>query len=818
MNELLKLINNPDDNIRKRTISKIIDSEYKNKSRMLINHLKIEQDINTTTIIIHHLGKFINYDYKDIDYSEIIDIFQQYSQHENDDIRWVTIEALGKSKDIKASQILIEILDTECVNIIRRAIIKSLANFNLIKVIKSLLYYLQREKDELVIEEIYLSLEKLGITSDFQKTVHLCQDLINNNKIRNDIPKVLIDTSILIDYIIGGIASNNSSTEQSINFEKATKIIQLVLSGNIQAYITEIGLRDIWDISDKLKSKHEVISWIISLFYVCQINEQSIKNYSFNSFETNIQIESAKKYALDMIITQRFKDFLGCEWKNVFSPCQFIDSYTMQPSEGNTLETFKQQLELSIKNVTEEDEIEKLQLFDGWKIEYYELLCSNREITSAKVKLSKTQNNKEKNYHAIAHGKGGSSTLFDALDKAISHIVNSPKHTVNSIKISNTERIKSGSVLAAVVVKTEKNEIQKIDFHTNIIKACFFAYIKAIREIYSSKDSLHKTEINDEVSIPKIEMNNSDILALVENMGEKNFSNVNLRETNLSNVNLEHINLIGSNLSFSNLAKTNLYQSSLIQANLTSANLAEANLTEANLTSANLTNADLTNANLTNADLTNTILNDTTAINILKTSKFVNVKMPEFRIMVDGEERIKIINNYFNQINSENYKIFAIHNNSSCGYFWKSEVGREYQNINKQLIQKGILIKRIFILNRNEFNDEIKGIIEQQIEFGVEVKCISTNKENFLGLPLSESNLLVCENEIEANNSFTTMRRCIKKKQKQENGYISYEHHQIALNKSRFNMIWNKGESYQQFKKFLKNGNNFNSSCNKITR
>ncbi|NES82748.1 MAG: PIN domain-containing protein [Moorea sp. SIO2B7] len=166
---------------------------------------------------------------------------------------------------------------------------------------------------------------KLSVCNeDNFETILKYQHTLFSKTINLEVPQLLIDTSLIIDVLLG---------RDSIFLEEATKIIQLVFSGEINWYITGIGLRDIWDIIRKLKGKKDANYLIIKLlnsFSVCNLNKETIKNssnYYLNSIESAIQIEFAKNNKIDGIITLREKYFLGCGWDNIFTPAQFLDEY-----------------------------------------------------------------------------------------------------------------------------------------------------------------------------------------------------------------------------------------------------------------------------------------------------------------------------------------------------------------------------------------------------------------------------------------------------------------------------------------------------------
>jgi hypothetical protein len=150
--------------------------------------------------------------------------------------------------------------------------------------------------------------------------------IFTDKQINKNLPKILIDASLILDVLL---------ERHSIFLKDAIHIVDLVFTGGVNGYITELGLRDIWDISRKMKSEEDANYLIIKLlnsFNLCKIDSAMIKRareYYLSSFETGIQLECLKSNQLDIIITLRTTDFLRCGFTNIFSPSQFLESYSI---------------------------------------------------------------------------------------------------------------------------------------------------------------------------------------------------------------------------------------------------------------------------------------------------------------------------------------------------------------------------------------------------------------------------------------------------------------------------------------------------------
>ncbi|MEB3339995.1 pentapeptide repeat-containing protein [Okeania sp.] len=306
-------------------------------------------------------------------------------------------------------------------------------------------------------------------------------------------------------------------------------------------------------------------------------------------------------------------------------------------------------------------------------------------------------------------------------------------------------------------VKYGEEEVIKIYSHESIIKAYLFAYVKAIIAIYAPHECSQDTyKENELMSLYKI--------------GVRDFYKLNFSKVDLSD------------------NEANLSESTLIECDFSNANLSGANLTKADLTRANLTNANLTNANLTEVKL------DKNNQTLFEDTILTNTIMPEIKISVSRRSRINIIVRLLEQIDFQESKcqLLIVHR-MTTPIWWSSDLGMYFWEINKKILQKGILIKRVFILPESPTPEHLQ-ILREQAEFGIEIRYICyTKAENVDNYDLHNTNLMVSENLSVERNSFTS-RILINKEE--EKGYISYQEIDLKTDKELFYSIWKEAETY----------------------
>ncbi|NCR01304.1 MAG: leuA allosteric domain protein [Microcystis aeruginosa L211-101] len=651
----------------------------------------------------------------------------------------------------------------------RAEIIRKLGEYpdpQVIKTLWDLRNNLENESDDFVQYEIKLSLHKVTthprINIDFfLDNLEVFQSKDNNSQA----PKVLIDADLIEEFLL-----RNQTT---LNGE-ATRVMGLVLEGKINPYIGEMGLIEIWHNIKNLKSQeyaNRLIIELLSKINVGQVNlkEIDLEKYPNVNLKTAIQVEIAKKYNRAGIITIADREFIASGYPFVGSPSlflQFLGEDTSPASIERTLknlgkaamENEKVKLNQLLENEPQQNLFfeDNLLLFQGWKIEHFEILCANNNLTSATVILCNTKT--QERYTESAFKKSPVDALFTAFDEALAHLVEI-KHHLKSIYVANLTPGKQGATTVKAVVEYDGKEVITIHTHENILKAYFFAYVKAMIAVYAP-DEYHP------------DIHSTKELTYLYKIGERDFHGLNFSQVNLMDgeANLSDAKLMGCNFSQANLSMVNL-----TNADLTGADLSHANLSKANLTGANLTDVKLDENNLTLLDgtiLTNTI-------------------MPEIKIDIIGESRLEKVAQLLEHIDPKSQsRILAVHSMTDS-IWWDNPPGQKFWEVNKELIKRGISIQRVFILPEVPTPKHLQ-VIQEQLNYGIEVACICQEKaKDVEGYCWDDTNLLISENLSVPRNSFTARRTM---NGPTESGYISYQTRVVETDKSIFNALWEKSE------------------------
>lgn len=646
----------------------------------------------------------------------------------------------------------------------RAEIIRKLGEYpepQVIKKLWDLRNNLESESDDFVQYEIKLSLRK--VTNHPSININFFLDNLevfqskNNN---SQAPKVLIDADLMEEFLL-----RNQTT---LNRE-ATRVMGLVLEGKINPYSGEMGLIQIWHSMKNLKSQeyaNRSIIELLSKINVGQVNlkEIDLEKYPNVNLTTAIQVEIARKYSLAGIITIRDREFIASGSPFVGSPSLFLQSLGKDTSPASIERTLKNLGKAAMENEKVklnqllENEPQKnlffednLLLFQGWKIENFEILCANNNLTAATVILCNTKT--QERYTESAFKKGSVDALFTAFNEALAHLVE-VKHTLKSIYVANLTPGQQGARTVKVVVEYDGKEVITIHTHENILKAYFFAYVKAMIAVYAP-DEYHP------------DIHSTKELTYLHKIGERDFRGLNFSQVNLMDgeANLSDAKLMGCNFSLANLSRVNL----------TNADLTGADLSHANLTGANLTDVKLDENNLTLLDgtiLTNTI-------------------MPEINIEIIGESRLEKVAQLLKHIDPQSQsRILAIHSMTDC-IWWDNPLGQKFWEVNQELIKRGISIQRVFILPEVPTPKHLQ-VIQEQLNSGIEVAWICQEKaKDVEGYRWDDTNLLISENLSVPRNSFTARRTM---NGQTESGYISYQTRVVGTDKSIFNALWEKSE------------------------
>ncbi|GCA76499.1 secreted effector protein PipB [Microcystis aeruginosa NIES-2520] len=637
------------------------------------------------------------------------------------------------------------------------------------------------DSDDFFKYEIKLSLHKISYKiaahSDvdidfFLKNLAIFQSQENTSQA----PKVLIDADLIEEFLL-----RNQTT---LNRE-ATRVMGLVLEGKINPYIGEIGLIKIWHNIKNLKSQEYANRSIIELLSKINVGQVDLKEIDLEKYpnvnlKTAIQVEIARKYSVAGIITIRDREFIASGYPFVGSPSLFLQSLGEDTSPASiertlknlgkaAMENEKVKLNQLLENEPQHNLFfeDNLLLFQGWKIENFEILCANNNLTAATVILCNTKN--QERYTESAFKKGSVDALFTAFNEALAHLVEI-KHHLKSVYLANLKEGQQGDVTVKVVVEYDGKKVITIHTHENILKAYFFAYVKAMIAVYAP-DEYHP------------DIHSTKELKYLYKIGERDFWGLNFSQVNLMDTpgNLSDAKLMGCNFSQANLSRVNLTNADLTGADLSHANLSKADLTRANLSKANLTGANLTDVKLDENNLT-----------LLDGTILTNTIMPEINIEISGESRLEKVAQLLKHIDPQSQsRILAVHSMTDC-IWWDNPPGQKFWEVNQELIKRGISIQRVFILPEAPTPKHLQ-VIQEQLNCGIEVACICHEKAKNVeeGYCWDDTNLLISENLSVPRNSFTARR--IMNGQT-ESGYISYQTRVVETDKSIFNALWEKSE------------------------
>ena len=126
--------------------------------------------------------------------------------------------------------------------------------------------------------------------------------------------KILIDTNVLIDYLL----------EREPFFNDAKEVILSCVEGNAKGCIAAHSISNMFFILRKdynEKERREVLSNLCSIFDVEGIDKDKLlaglSNEDFSDFEDCLQMECAKSYGADYIVTRNVSDYATSEVKAV---------------------------------------------------------------------------------------------------------------------------------------------------------------------------------------------------------------------------------------------------------------------------------------------------------------------------------------------------------------------------------------------------------------------------------------------------------------------------------------------------------------------
>ncbi len=126
--------------------------------------------------------------------------------------------------------------------------------------------------------------------------------------------KILIDTNVLIDYLL----------EREPFFDDAKEVILSCAEGNVKGCIAAHSISNMFFILRKdynAKERRDVLFNICSIFDVEGIDKAKLlaglSNEDFTDFEDCLQMECAKSYGADYIVTRNVADYSVSEVKAI---------------------------------------------------------------------------------------------------------------------------------------------------------------------------------------------------------------------------------------------------------------------------------------------------------------------------------------------------------------------------------------------------------------------------------------------------------------------------------------------------------------------
>ena len=133
--------------------------------------------------------------------------------------------------------------------------------------------------------------------------------------------KILIDTNVLLDYLL----------EREPFFEDAKKIILFCTDGKAKGCIAAHSISNMFFILRKdynAKERREVLLNLCKIFDVEGIDKvkliSGLTNEDFSDFEDCLQMECAKSYGADYIVTRNVSDYATSEIKAI-TPKEYLE-------------------------------------------------------------------------------------------------------------------------------------------------------------------------------------------------------------------------------------------------------------------------------------------------------------------------------------------------------------------------------------------------------------------------------------------------------------------------------------------------------------
>ena len=134
------------------------------------------------------------------------------------------------------------------------------------------------------------------------------------------VSKILIDTNVLIDYIL----------EREPFFDDAMRVISSCIDGRVKGYIAAHSISNMFFILRKdftIKERREILSNLCTIFEVEGIDKSklmlALSNEKFSDFEDCLQMECAKSYGAEYIVTRNVSDYSTSDMKAIL-PSEYL--------------------------------------------------------------------------------------------------------------------------------------------------------------------------------------------------------------------------------------------------------------------------------------------------------------------------------------------------------------------------------------------------------------------------------------------------------------------------------------------------------------
>ena len=132
--------------------------------------------------------------------------------------------------------------------------------------------------------------------------------------------KILIGTNVLLDYLL----------EREPFFEDAKNVILLCIKGKIKGCIAAHSISNMFYILRKdytAKERREILSSLCTIFDVEGIDKakllSGLANEEFSDFEDCLQMECAKSYGAEYIVTRNVSDYSTSDMKAIL-PSEYL--------------------------------------------------------------------------------------------------------------------------------------------------------------------------------------------------------------------------------------------------------------------------------------------------------------------------------------------------------------------------------------------------------------------------------------------------------------------------------------------------------------